>query len=214
MSATLEKRRGLEIPAVDWLPDWSAWPVVIVASGSSAAAADLDQLRGRARVIVVNNSWRLATWADLLYACDGKWWIENQGCQAFKGIKVSQDKAVDFADVRLVAVANHLHQIVLAPRGLLGSGRNSGFQALNLAVQTGTRRIALVGYDMTGEHWHGRHAAPLGNPSDNLKESWREIFDRVAPDLAAAGVAVVNCSPVSAITGIARQSFGDFIASL
>ncbi|HCZ48509.1 MAG TPA: hypothetical protein DCZ11_05850, partial [Gammaproteobacteria bacterium] len=43
-------------------------------------------------------------------------------------------------------------------------GGNSGYQALNLAVLLGAERVILLGYDMHGGHWHGRHGGRLNNP--------------------------------------------------
>lgn len=82
-------------------------------------------------------------------------------------------------------------------------GGNSGFQALNLAVQFGAKRIILVGFDMRldhGVHWHGPHGKGLNNPRDPLFASWRDALNGAAPTLAALGVEVLNASAISALT--------------
>ena len=45
----------------------------IIASGPSLTKEDVDAVRGL-NVIVINTSYWLAPWADILYACDGHWW--------------------------------------------------------------------------------------------------------------------------------------------
>lgn len=101
------------------------------------------------------------------------------------------------------------------PRGHIASGSragggNSGFQALNLAVQFGAKKVILVGFDMRidrGVHWHGRHPGHLNNPREANFVKWREAFNESAPTLADMGVTVINASPVSALTAFPILSF-------
>lgn len=82
-------------------------------------------------------------------------------------------------------------------------GGNSGFQALNLAVLLGARRVLLLGFDLGRRggrrHWHGDHPGDLNNPDETNFAWWRTAFAGAVPDLARAGVAVVNCTPGSAL---------------
>lgn len=90
---------------------------------------------------------------------------------------------------------------------MLGSGGNSGFQALNLVLQLGARRVVLVGFDMSidaGVHWHGRHPGSLANPTLFVIRRWIQALDRAVGDLAAIGVDVVNASPTSRLTGFRK----------
>lgn len=48
--------------------------IVCVASGESLTRADVNYCRGKARVLAINDNYRIAPWADWLYACDGRWW--------------------------------------------------------------------------------------------------------------------------------------------
>lgn len=208
----------------DWFPDWSGQTAVVVGGGPSAKDAGLDLARGRARVIVVNEGYRLAPWADVLYASDQPWWQQKRGCQEFKGLRVSQSDAAakmypGIRQVRLVRTG----QIARKPKGLLaagsddrGKGASSGFQALNLAVQFGPKRIVLVGYDMTishGVHWHGEHKGPLGNPTDQGVARWRATLDRQAAYFDAIGVTVINASPISALVNYPKMSLEQALGS-
>lgn len=106
--------------------------------------------------------------------------------------------------------------LLFAEPGHIGSGGNSGFQALNLAVQFGVTRILLVGFDMhaaRGIHWYGHNTGKdMRNPLDHNFVRWRGALDRVAPGLAARGVDVVNASPDSALTCFRRAGIAEALA--
>lgn len=204
-------------------PDWRGETVVIVASGSSAAEVDIDLARGKARVVAVNESWRLCPWADVLYGCDGQWWTKRDGVPEFRGIKVCYDQAACLAypGMRKVNLRERYGDLLLDPPGYISDGGskwpeevggNSGWQALNLVTQWGPRRIALVGFDMTGEHWHGRHPPGLGNPSEKLFAVWRRNFDAAAGRFIELGIAVLNCSRISTITAYPKITLGEALA--
>lgn len=109
--------------------------------------------------------------------------------------------------LRKVEVRNRVGRLLVDEAGVIGAGGttgggNSGFQAINLAIQFGAKQIILVGYDMTlanGSHWHGRHENGLGNPGHLRIEDWREVIDGLVPQLDALGVEVVNASRGSAL---------------
>lgn len=107
-------------------------------------------------------------------------------------------------------IEKHRDEILLDEVGLVGSGGNSGFQALNLAVQFGAKRIILFGFDMndrSGVHWYGRNAWPLANnPNHDNFRRWIAAFEGAAPVLEALGVEVINASPNSAIKAFPRRS--------
>lgn len=111
------------------------------------------------------------------------------------------------------------HILVDVP-GEIGCGSkngygNSGFQALNIAVQFGVRRIALVGFDLRidrGVHWHGRHARGLNNPGDLHMMHWRHALNGAADDFARLGIDVVNCSPVSTLTAYPVMTLKEAVA--
>lgn len=100
-------------------------------------------------------------------------------------------------------------EILVDQPGVLGDAGNSGFQAVNLAVQLGARRLLLIGFDMRldlGIHWHGKHGRGLNNPTEANVAKWRRILDAAAPRLAALGVSVVNCSAVSALEAYPKMT--------
>ena len=82
------------------------------------------------------------------------------------------------------------------------TGRSSGYQACNLAFHLGVKRILLLGFDMRAvngrTHWHEQHQRPT-SPKDYATHM-APPFKRLAEELGARGVEVVNCTPGSAIT--------------
>lgn len=87
--------------------------------------------------------------------------------------------------------------------GVIGSGGNSGFQALNIAAQFGATRILLIGFDMhaaDGVHWYGKNAwKDASNPLDHNYVRWRGAFNKQAVVLKRMGIDVINASADSAL---------------
>ena len=206
-------RRSPDAP--EWFPDWSGQTVVIVASGPTASQAPLSLAKGKARFVVINSSWKLAPWADVLYACDYAWWAQHGGVPAFSGLKVSIDgRAASMPEwnIRHLLSNRGDDRIVLNESGRVGWGGNSGMHAFNFSVQTCPSKIILVGFDMTikyGLHWHGKHDGNLNNPSPNNIGRWIKALDAAAGTVASVGVKVFNCSHVSELKKYPKMFFED-----
>lgn len=130
-------------------------------------------------------------------------------------MKVGFEPVPEYPDVRRIEVDKKSDVLVMRP-GKTGSGGNSGFQALNLAVQWGARRVLLVGYDMRidlGVHWHGPHGYGLNNPTEHLTRRWVAALDGVAATLAGLGVEVLNCAPISALTAYRKTTLGEALSA-
>jgi len=193
----------------DWFPDWTGECVAIVAAGPSVKQDDVNKLKDRIHVAVINESYRLAPWADVLYACDHHWWIHVKGAKNFSGIKITQDEIAirHFPELKKVSVkkdkASIVHELLMDKAGEVGGGGHSGFQMINLSVQFGATGILLIGFDMCGDpnkpHWHGRHAPPMNNPIEVNFKNWRKYLADAKPKLEALGIDMVNCSPISTL---------------
>lgn len=201
-------------PAPAWFPNWTGERCVIVASGPSAKDIDLASARGKARFIAINNSWRLAPWSDLLYACDFRWWKAYKGVPEFAGLKASQDSMIHSQEawnIKRVVCERKTDALLMQQPGKIGWAGNSGFHCLNLAAQFGCKRIILVGFDLRldkGVHWHGRHSK-MNNPTPRNVERWRRAIDDAAPVLKQHGIEVLNCSPISALKNYPKVSFAE-----
>lgn len=160
-------------------------------------------------MVVVNDCWRLAPWADLLYACDHQWWAAKrpQGDAWQGGLLVTQND-VAAARYGVARVVSHDGTGLCRTPWEINQGLNSGYQALNLTYHFGVTKIVLLGYDMGPSaagrtHWFGDHP-----PGMQVKSPYTEFvkrFPALAEDLQAEGVDVVNCSTKTALTCF-RQS--------
>ena len=210
-------------------PLWRGERVFCVASGPSSVDLDLSVLDGR-RVIAINDNYRRCPFADLLYFCDWKWWRwhhDRAEFQTFAGIKVTLDERVAAADPRIFWLKNgdsgeagSAGRAGLSERSdSLRTGRNSGYQALNLAVHLGAREIVLIGYDMKvgpkgEEHWFGQHRDRQGRIVPTTASSiakWATHFETLLPDLAWRGVTVLNAGPDSAIDCFERVRLDELV---
>ena len=194
---------------MSWHPDWSGRTVVLAATGPSLVQEALAAARGRAVVVAISDAWRLAPWADALYACDPPWW------------RISGPKPSEFAGLRIVGKrtfpgcipANVMRGTgtMFWDRNRLGGGGNGGFQALNLAAVCGARRILLLGFDYqdAGQHFFGGHPEGLKVTTPREVEKWISAMERNAPELRRRGVEVINCSRATALTCFPRMPIGD-----
>lgn len=185
-------------------PEWVGQTVAIVAGGPSLTGEQVAQLsHDQCRIIAINNALGLVPEADILYFCDNRWyeWHREQ-VQAFKGVRVTLEN---------LKLQNEVEVRCLHDYGVFGftpesdgvtNGRNSGYQALQLAVLLGSKRVLLLGYDMCADatgrkHWHDEHPAAL---PPNIFAAWLQCFDGLALELARRNIEVLNCTPGSALT--------------
>lgn len=182
---------------------WSGETVVCIGGGPSLTKADVDLCRARARVIAINDAFKLAPWADVLYCCDGKFINHYEGIRSFTGPKYSLTVNARRYPEWIRLAKNMAGGLSLNPSVLCTgatSNGNSGFQAINLAVHLGAARILLLGYDMSRHsgksHWFGEH--PNRWAPSNYK-AFLPTFDSLVKPLKTLGVEVVNCSRVTAM---------------
>lgn len=198
-------------------PFWPGETVVCVGSGPSLTATDVEACRGRARVIVVNDAYRLAPWADFLYAADLGWWLRHGGVPAFEGRRGSlgdpeKKKGPQWpADMLFWQSAGVTG--LAADATSLKTGQHSGYQAIGIAVHARAVRILLLGYDLqrTGDkgHWFGEHPITLTSTKASRFQQWRRHYATLVEPLRQRGIALVNCSRESALTLFPRRSIQD-----
>jgi len=196
--------------------------VVCLASGPSLTREDVESVRGKAKVIAINASYALAPWADALYCADAhpfKWYwevgpkggYEHVAIKDFAGLKYSvTGVGKSYTGVNVIGRGRD-EGLSLDPAKLC-LGRNSGYQAINLAVLLGASRIILLGYDMGvsngREHWHPERIPWKRSPY----QMFRTLFPSMVKPLRDAGVEVINCSRQSALTCFPRHSLAEAFA--
>lgn len=204
---------------------WEGETVAIIGGGPSLTREQVEACRGL-KCIVVNDAFLLAPWADVLYFADARWhgWYQNgRDGQGMPSLGLSADELRaryrDFAGLK-VSISNSTHGIrdqnvlFLKNYGEYGgkanavmsgnpeciaTGSNSCYQALNIAILAGSRRILFLGLDggpRSGKrHWFGDHP----NKMDPTYEGIRQHFRNAAPWCRDNGIEVINCSPGTSI---------------
>ena len=180
---------------------WEGETCAVLASGAgmSPEVASLVKASG-IRSIAINNTFRLAPFADVLYAAYSDWCTNssNDDVKKFAGLKVSVSDVP--SSLGVFRMQN------TGPSGFdpcptnLRTGRNSGYQAVHLAVHLGAKRILLCGYNLTGPNWHGKHVNRLRSTEEAHYELFRKSYPTLVDPLKALGVEVLNCTPGSALT--------------
>lgn len=160
----------------------------------------------------MNDAYRLIPEADLLYACDERWWTAHGGVRQFAGQRWTQS-----TNRGLECAARFGLRVVESVPGdqpsddpaRITQGCNSGFQAVNLAALAGARRIILLGFDMGNspsgrKHFFGDHDGATLNVASAFHLFIR-AFNAAAPVYAQRGIEIVNASRATALSCFPRQ---------
>ena len=184
---------------------------VIAAGGPSLRREDVESCRDRAFLIVINDTWQMAPWADVLYAADYGWWLRRRP-PVFAGDKYGCNNQ----NIAQFGVT------VLKSLGYLGwsddpnavyAGGHSGFQAIQMvASRYGAKQIALLGYDLKADangnkNWYeNRKTKPF--------DRWLDTYATLASAAKTRGIEIVNCSRDTALTAFPRQSLAEVLCDL
>jgi hypothetical protein len=187
---------------------------ICIASGPSLTADDVNYCKGKGKIYVANNCFKLAPWADVLYACDGRWWqhYHDQVDKVFKGERWTIDDAaaVEYG-LKTIGVLNDA--IWSEHPSAITLGGNSGHQMMNLACIQGASKIVLLGYDMKPRadgirHWHGDHINALLQTNPVEYVNWRKNFKEAKPFIK---IPVVNCTRDTALEAFDRAPLRETI---
>lgn len=188
---------------------WTGRTVAVLASGPSMTPHVAAAVRS-IPTIVINDTFRLAPWAALLYAADAAWWRANPDAHAFAGLKVTVDSVPGVESLRNSGSSGFDPD----PQSIR-TGSNSGYQGVHIAAQAGAARILLFGFDMSaakGAHWFGAHRNGLVNTAPETYVRFIRRFSDLKTSLDALGVEVINCTPGSALTCFPMRSLEEALA--
>jgi hypothetical protein len=182
---------------------WPGSTIVCLGDGPSLTREDVDFVRGKARVIAMNYSFRLAPWADVLYTFHTEDVVKNTGVDpaTYEGLLVTvnrTDPPPPWPQIQFTGKDG----LETDPRGVR-HGNNSGYAAINLAVHLGAKRIVLLGYDcMDGEDGAYNFARPNrpDPPHPSRYSLWLLRYKTIVAPLRALGIEVVNASRRTALT--------------
>jgi len=139
------------------------------------------------KAIAINNTYQLAPWADIIYACDMRWWDKYH------------DRVMAATDAEYWCYHDNCHKKYgFNQYPFKVTGGNGGYQALRLAVaHFKASRVVLLGFDMQGGHWHGQHPAGFPNPTGHNFKIWIGWLQRLAVEFS--GVEIINASRETAL---------------
>jgi hypothetical protein len=185
-----------------------------LASGPSLTASDVDKCRGET-VFCVNDTYRLAPWGSVVYACDPEWWdAHDERVKAdFKGQAWTQSEKAA-RKYALNRISGFSLPGLSRDSSFIHFNNNGGAQAINLAVNFGARELILLGFDMMTDgarsHFFGNHTGRLQRPSDY--DDWVKKFDKIAADARDMGVKIINCSRRTALKCFPRRDLDEVLS--
>lgn len=204
------------------------WPhstIACLASGPSLTPEDVAYVRGRVRVIAVNEAIRLAPFADVLYSSDWIYWLAYKGVPEFTGMKVAVEQGGGagtkwYERVKNLQILRHtgIRGLEHAPDSLRCNA-NSGAAAINLAMHFGASRVLLLGYNCGSlrgrQHFLSEAERPtlLQSNTPSPYDLFLRHFDTMHVPLAAAGVDVINCTPASQLQVFRHAALRDVLAA-
>jgi hypothetical protein len=170
---------------------------VVLATGESLSPWQVAHVRaahdeGRCKAVAVSDAYQLAPWADAMVSNDMRWWRQHP-------------EAVKFAG-RKFCGADYRGTERLPPNPTFPAGTNSGLQGMRVAAMLGATRIVLLGLDMKGTHYFGKHPSTLKNSTPADFERMLIQFRRWRSDAE-----VINCSPGSALTCFKTANLADVL---
>lgn len=180
----------------------------IIGSAPTLKQKDIDYIRDKLNVIVINDNYLRCPWADILYWCDRKWFNWHKDKREFRnfmGVKATLSNCeADWNFGRGVETGLNDHPEVL------NTGKNSAHQCVNLAVHLAATEIYLMGIDMkkTGNktHWHDNHIIKT-NPE--VYDKMLPLWETIIPDLGQTKV--INCSLTSRIECFEKKDIRECI---
>ena len=201
------------------MKNWKGETVVIIASGPSLTAEDVDYVRFEkptVKTITINESWRRHPMADVLYGADPQWWVlRSPRFTQCNSDRWTQNKHWNPDDARsrgLNVIRSEYGADVSTDPGFIYQGNNSSFQAMNLAVLWGAKKIVFLGLDCQGgpsgeTHWHW-----YPDKFQRNKPGWglfRQSFENAAPKLRELDIGVINASRQTAVKCFPQMDIKD-----
>lgn len=220
-----------------WVKDWTGEVAALIGSGPSASQEwDLDALvSSGVRTVVINNSWRLLSTADILYGCDWHWWFANRPAFSVvgpprpdqflgelytatlptegqkKNIKWNSEKDFILQNIKVVPMQTGYGPLITDDQMVRGNG-NSAAQAANMLYHFGVKKILLIGIDCDGQNsrWHSMHDHDGHQRQDKFcMPKWIDAWDELSVGFKEKGVDVINCSVTSRVRAFRKMRLID-----
>lgn len=178
--------------------EWGGELAFILGGGPSLNDVDVDAIRGRGRVIAVNNAYLRAPWADVLFWSDARWFEWNwQDLHRFEGrYRVTRNPPSDTRGIDVLWTRGAgAETFSTVPRKI--GGHCSGAAAINMAHLFGARAAVLLGFDMRGGNWHDLHQ--VQSPAGHHERKIIPAMNAIAKQINDIGFPVLNATPGTAL---------------
>ena len=181
---------------------WENKTVVVMGSGPSLTVDQVESVKRSGHpLVVVNDGYKLAPWAFMLYACDRQWWRWHEDTALkFKGLKVTvSDVAAELYRTKgLMWLPGEWENGFSQDPTRVYYGKSSGYQAANIAYLAGARRILLLGFDLRSiegkNHWFGEHPNKVVSHYPGFVRIWETVPKTIHGDCE-----IINVTPGSAL---------------
>lgn len=163
--------------------------------------------------IVIGDAYRYNRFADIMYHCDAAWWNHYDGVPEFMGCqRVSYENTGRKEIKHLMGVSPD--KGLTLKESCVVTGRNSGYQAINLAAHYRPKKIFLIGYDMKDSS-EGKHNIIGDHPIEIKRQSNFATFIKIMRDIVKPlenlGITVYNCSIDSDLDCFEKRDLKDVI---
>lgn len=188
----------------------------ILGGGPSLRAFDVNRLKDK-RVIAINNSYQIASWADVCYFMDAVWyeWHKEELFNNYHGILITTAKQQkDDPNVKFLERGPSRLGLAREPNRLV-RGTNAGYGAIGIAVHLGAKRIILLGYDMRavdGKHnWHEDHKRRV--PTQVYANQFLKGYLSLQTPLEERKIEVFNATPGSELEVFPKVGIDEILNS-
>lgn len=225
MVGRLKRKRRKEIKRVVVKNKYEGETCVVIATGPSLNKEQVDYVKGKARVITINNAYQIAPFTDIQVACNDDWW-EHYWKEDKVLRELKADKWTRYKHLAWEYSINYIDSIekqgLSYDPSLVHINNGSGPMAINFATLYGFKKLLLLGHDMkfakdydgknkkagsTPRHYFGEYPKSMQHFPQSLKSINKngEIigliknYEAMIPDLNKQGVEVINCTPNSSL---------------
>lgn len=186
--------------------------VFIVGGGTSIDINIFEKLKGK-QVVTINKAMYNTSFARVLYFSDLRFynWYKDD-IEKFDGDVYSIANGIESKKVQHIKQNGRLG--LETKDGYIRHGGNSGYAAINLAIQLGAKKIVLLGYDMksdrTGKtHFHDGYKNTTHDEKIYMK--FVESFKSINEYLSKLGVVVYNTSMISELDMFTKTPIEHFL---
>jgi len=199
---------------------WSGSVVAVLGGGPGLSPGQVQKAReAGALIVAINKAIDMVPDADMLYFCDSNFFeghrdsVMRYSRAGFGPIVTLENWSLQKEIPGLINLINGGMAGLSKTPGAVKTGKNSGFQVLNLLVQLEAKRALLLGFDqrpVDGKiHWFGNYKVPT--PPEAFPPCI-EQFRAAREDFSTSCLQVINCTAGSALDAFRMMPLGKALA--